>query len=475
MANIIKNSTLYLLSTIIIKAASFLLLPFYTHLIKPEEYGYVYVVSSFSTFTSYFLLFSLNSVIGRFYFECKNEQDIKVLYSNITFIVTILSIFISIIILFTAKPLAILLNIPIYCFYFSIAISFFSIYYNLIISLLYVKEQAKQISYTSIFLGIVGILVQMIMVFVMDNKTLALIETMLVNAILSFLIFLYYSIPYFIKPQLLKSELLLYFKYAFSQWPSDICVWLISFSDRLFLNKYNGSHVAGIYGVGNNIAQIPMILFHNINKAYSPFVMNVLKNHENDFEYKYEEIQRSTFIIISFIAFTITILSVFSNEFVFLLSENFKESATVIPLVLLASFIDCIRIIFMYPMVFRIEYVKIKSIIWIASALLNLSLNFLLIPIYSMYGACFSSIISFSLSCILIMYFSNKAIIIPYNYIKLIFIILLSIIVGLLSLVQITPLSLVIKFTALFIYLCILIKINNIKIRNIYGKVFYHK
>ena len=49
-SSLLKNSFLYLIATISIRATSFLLLPFYSHLVSPEEYGYVYMVSAVSTF-----------------------------------------------------------------------------------------------------------------------------------------------------------------------------------------------------------------------------------------------------------------------------------------------------------------------------------------------------------------------------------------------------------------------------------------
>ena len=473
--SLIKNSALYLLSNIVIKAASFFLLPLYTHLLSPEDYGFVYVVSSFTNFLSIFLLFSMHSVISRFFFECANEDEIKRFYSNITTIVAIISIIITIILFMLSDLVCGFLELPKRYLHVALLISFFAIYYNIILSLLYVKQDAKKVSFTSISLGIIGILIQLIMVLYMKDKTMALIGSMLVNSILSFVIFAIYSIPYFTIPKFRKSEFVLYVKYAFSQWPSDICVWLINASDRLLINKFQGAHDTGIYGMGCNFSQIPTVIFHSVNKAYSPFVFDTFKKHELDIGDKYDEIQKATSMILSCVALLVTMLSLFSVEIVSLLSSKFQEASLIIPLVLIASFVDCMRMIFMYPMAYKIDYVKIKSSIWILSALLNLGLNLWLIPIYSIYGACISSITSYSISCLALILFSKKAIKVPHDFKRYLQIVTLSIVVGAICMIGTSIYHFLIKAIVAFIYLYILIKLNNLEVKDLYGKVLHYK
>ena len=227
-----KNSFLYLISTLCIKATSFILLPFYSYLITPEEYGYVYVTSAFVTFMSLFMIVSLNGAIQRFYFECKNDKEVKALYSNILCIVAIFVICIGGILLSNKSKIANLIGLPINYLDYAIYISMISAFYPLILSLLYVSEKAKQVSLTSIFLGIIGIIIQLTMVLNSEDKTLALIQTMLYNAILSFIIFLIYSRKYLTIPNFNLNKINRYLKYSISQFPSDVSVWFISFSDR---------------------------------------------------------------------------------------------------------------------------------------------------------------------------------------------------------------------------------------------------
>ncbi len=389
--------------------------------------------------------------------------------------ITIGSAFLLIVLILYANSFSDLLNLPVKYFYYSLAISFMSIYYHVILAQLYVEEKAQKISITSIILGVMGIIIQLVMVIGMNDKAMALIGSMLVNAIISFVIFIWYSFPYFCRPKLNYKQISEYLKYGFSQWPSDVCVWLIHASDRILLNKYQGTHDTGIYGMGSNFAQIPTVLLQSVNKAYSPYTFTVFKKKERGEIADYSDIAKSTGLIISAIACLVALLSMFSNNIVLLLSERFSETSYIIPLVLIASFVDCARLLFMYPMAYKVEYVKIKSLIWILSASLSLCLNIWLIPHFSMYGACIASISSYFLSLLAILYFSNKAIHIPYYFGRIIKVVIISIVVGLAFLLGTSMYALIIKIIIAFLYFYIILIINSIKVQDLYGKVFCFK
>ena len=107
-----KNSLLYLISTICLKAVGFLLLPLYTHLVSPTEYGYVYVVSAFQTFMGLFLTLSMHGAIARFYFDCKNLDEIKQMYSQQVSTITISATTITIIMLLLRENISHLIRLP---------------------------------------------------------------------------------------------------------------------------------------------------------------------------------------------------------------------------------------------------------------------------------------------------------------------------------------------------------------------------
>jgi len=65
-----------------------------------------------------------------------------------------------------------------------------------------------------------------------------------------------------------------YLTYSLHSLPGDISVWIITFADRIMIDKYKGHADTGLYSIGYKLGQSPEILFHSINKAYVPYVYN---------------------------------------------------------------------------------------------------------------------------------------------------------------------------------------------------------
>ncbi len=471
-----KNSILYLVSTISLKAVGFLLLPLYTHLVSPTEYGYVYVVSAFQTFMGLFLSMSMQGAIGRFYFDCKNYKDINKMYSQQVYAVTIIASILSIIMILFRKNISVWVDLPEKYFVYAVLISYFSMFYNLVIALFYAMEKAVKISITSIFIGICTIAVQIILVFTLSDKAQALILAMLITAILSFFIFLYYSKPFFVKPNINKKDIAKYFKYSISQLPSDVSVWFVAASDRILLNSMQGAYSAGIYGMGNTLGQIPTMLFQSVNKAYVPFVFRHYKDAEQGKSESLVEVARSTTILECVLSCVVVVLIIMSNNIVSLLEGRYVDSSYIMPMVLVAVWIDCNRIIFMNPLAYNVRYVKVKSLIWVLAAVLNVSLNLYMIPRYSIYGACISLIVSYGVSFALILFYSNKAFRVCYEGNKIIKTLALSIIFSLGYFIGHDLYAFIIKMFVITLYIIMIVNINNIKFKlsNNHVKILYN-
>ena len=414
MGNVYKNSVMYLVATLSIKATQFLLLPFYTYLISPREYGYVFMVASVQYFLSMIMSLSLNSAVARFYYDCNTKRKLRVLYSTIFWMITAISFIVVITILSLDDFLSYSLNIPVLYLDIALVSAYLNCYYDLITSLLYAKQEAKKISFTTTVVGILQICIQLTMVLSLNDKALSLILSQLICAGITFIIFLVYSKPY-LSFEIDTSSVKLYLKYSLSQLPSDLSVWMLSLSDRMMLNKMKGSTLTGIYGIGQTLGQIPGIAFSAINKAYVPFVMTCYKKIERNEVGAPSELSKHTTNIISITTMLFALVILFSNNIIKLLDERYLDSSTVMIVMLVSMLLDSYRKLFMNPMVYNIKYIKIKSFIWMLAAIMNISLNIVLIPKYSIYVAWFSMVTCYFVTFLLIIYYSNKAMKIKYE------------------------------------------------------------
>ena len=196
MGNVAKNSSLYLLSTIALRATSFLLLPFYSYLITPDVYGRVFVANALMTFLAMLMPMALNSSVHRFYFECKSLSEEKLLYSTVVWSTTLFVIAYSLIMLLPIAFWARVFEIPSFYILIATVSAALQVYYSIITSFLYAKQQAKAISIVTIIVGVIQIVVQLILVINMADKAIALLTTYLINAVVCFSVFLFFSKQY---------------------------------------------------------------------------------------------------------------------------------------------------------------------------------------------------------------------------------------------------------------------------------------
>ncbi|MFC3773818.1 lipopolysaccharide biosynthesis protein, partial [Paenibacillus sp. GCM10012303] len=82
--NVLVNSGLYTISSVLVNAISFLLLPVYTMFLTPNDYGVTNLVSSFTNVASIIISFSLYSSVSRFYVDYKEDRErLKAFYGTI--------------------------------------------------------------------------------------------------------------------------------------------------------------------------------------------------------------------------------------------------------------------------------------------------------------------------------------------------------------------------------------------------------
>lgn len=194
-SSLLKNSFLYLIATISIRATSFcyyLLFAFsITGRIRICVYGFCCIY-----FFNMVMQFSMHACISRFFFDCEDEESVKRLYSTIVLFISINSVIIFTLLWCFNEQLAVLINLPTVYFKLALIISFFGVFYNAILALLYVKQNAKKVSVTSICVGVFQIFIQLLLVVNLENKAMALVGTLFLNSILTFIIFLFYSKPF---------------------------------------------------------------------------------------------------------------------------------------------------------------------------------------------------------------------------------------------------------------------------------------
>lgn len=450
MSKLVKNSAIYIVSDFSVKAITFLLLPLFTRLISPDDYGNIQLLVSIGNFLTVIASLTLGSSISRFYFSNNSDFDLKLMFSEIVKFTVFFSTTIYLLIFIFGEYIFFFIKIEFHPYVtITLLSSYFSIYYIFIASLLRAKQDATKLSVITVISSLFSSLLTLILVIQLEDKVFAYLFSILITSIFNFIIFIIFSKNYFYFKKS-HNRIKIYLKYSITRLPIDLSSWIVMLTDRVLLYELKGERDTGIYSVGAKIGQAFQIIFMAINKAFVPFAFEKISKKENN---NYDELSNIVLKLFGFYCIIWSIGVIFSPEIVMLLDSSFYDNIYLLPIILLSFLFLSLKLLFQPPMDYYIEYVKIKALIWIIGSALNVILNIILIPKFSMNGAAFASFLTYFLMLFPIIYFSNKAIPIKYNYFKMIQVFIISVLFSLIFMIKVNLSISILKFIASGFYI----------------------
>lgn len=170
-----------------------------------------------------------------------------------------------------------------------------------------------------------------------------------------------------------------------------IAVSLYRVMDKIMLGKITGVTEVGYYEQAEKIINIPMGIVTALGIVMLPRISNLVYKGDNESILRYME---KSINFMMFLAFPICFgLMTISSDFIpIFLGDNFIKSSTLIyylsTTILFMSFANVIRTQYLIPK----EKDSIYVISLFAGAIINLIINYLLIPKYQSVGACIGTI-----------------------------------------------------------------------------------
>lgn len=413
--NLAKNTAIYTLGNVLPTAVQFLLLPVYLKYMTPEDYG---IASSLNTLTSLLIIIfslSLARSIYRLYYDY-NDSERKEFIGTIGIGITIVSS-IGLVIVFLMQGLIgkIFESIPFYPFYvYAILAAYFSLFQNVPKVYFVVKEKAAvflilsiiQLVFTNAF----------IIYFVVYNNlgVEGYLRGYLFGIIvpLPLFIFLFFKISKFtFKLSMLRNAI----RFSLPTIPNQIIVWVISLSNRIFIERYYTLADVAIFALAFKITSLILIFATSFKKAYDPYFYKVANSLNLDKKTVLEKSNNLYLVIILFVTFVISFIS---RELVLVFFENkYYEAIYIIPILSFGFFVDRAQGILnlSFYQEKNTQYVMYISFL---GAIVNIGMNFVLIPLFSIYGAAFASLITYIAIFIVKYLLAQKQFYIKMYYLK---------------------------------------------------------
>lgn len=429
LREITKHSFYYSFGKIAAKSAGFILLPFYTSYLTVAEYGVLALIETTFNILLPFVIMNINAAVIRFSPTQKNEYDQKTIVSTgITFVLISFIVF-NIVLQPFAKLIAVkilgsadykyLVNILFINIGLQAIINYYKGIYN-------ANQNSKKFSTIDIvsYSLIVILAIIFLVKFKWGLKGVLLAQTFAyASVIVVFAFEIIKNLNFKFSFEILKKML----KYSIPLAFSAISALILGFGDRYVLRFVENTNAVGIYSMAAKFANIiDLLVLGSFRLAFMPVAF---KNFEKP-NFKFTMNQTLSYLIFILLFFGL-ILSAFSKEVIFIMAptnHNYWYAAKFIPIASLIKILGGFQFMFSLPFFFE-KKTNFIPIVVIASTALNIGLNFLLIPVLSIYGALIASIISIVLIIIVYYIYGRKLYKVDYDLKKSFILILMALFV----------------------------------------------
>lgn len=378
----VKASTLYMIGNFFNKAVAFMMVPIFTRLLTTYEYG---VVSTYASWVSMFTVIvsvGLSATIRMAYFDYKDNIDRYM--SSITFLVfifSIISFFVSVIYLICGKNQLVGILV-VFCVLESYAVFVQNLEINkLMMDFAYVKRTLLM-SFPN-FISL--IFAWIVLLFTSIDRSIArVLPEVVVQAILAiYLIYKIYkkdktTIDFGIWKYGLSLSLPLVFH--------SLSTMILANFDRTMISTLRNAQETGIYSTAYNFGMIVTAISSALDGVWFPWFAKKMKmNNEN----LVNKVERKYMIAIAIIVCCIMLIA--PDIMRLMTPSNYWGGASLIPPIVFASFI-------MYLISFLVNaeyyYKKTKHIgaNTFVAAIVNVVLNYILIPRYGALAAAWTTV-----------------------------------------------------------------------------------
>ena len=466
---IVKETGIYFLGTILVSILGFILSILYSKMFTPYDYGvYSLVYSTYSLITSLYSGWLAVSMIRN------AEKYIKAKKENVFFgSFYQLQLIMWIIFLLAGNIVNIFLpvenNFKIMLFLFTL-VYFFEYAILLTNTILRVKQNAKQYNKNTIINNLLKIFLLLFSYYILKIKNIPVIViTLLISELIQY-IYLFNKVglkKYYRKNLLDRNIIKKMFLYGFPLIGVSVTNWILNTSDRYIIRLFYTSSEVGLYSyaysLGNSLFSLLMQFI--MLGAYP----NIVKAWENDGRKKTEEVIKTylRIYLLIIIPACVGVMAVAQNFFKAFTGEQYQSSY-------LVFIITCIGIAFLGLTQYSNKVWELKEktknilILNIMAAIINIILNFILIPTLGYQMGAITTLLAYVVYFIVSLIWSKNMLTIKVNFKSLLKVIVASIVMYLsIILINLISINVTIKlfmqvFIGIIIYGIVLILIKEI-------------
>lgn len=411
--SLLKNASLYSISSLISRGFSFITVPIYTRLLSPADYGAYDLLSNMVILLVLLMGCQLDHALARFYHDAADDEERKTLSSSILFF----TVFLFVPFIFLAEPVANWLandwlkgQVSTTTVEIAFGLIWTQAIYVIANNQLLYAFKSKQFAICSIVSTVFSVALGLLFVAYFKWGVAGLLFGQVVGMTMAMLVSLYFGRAHFAWT-FDGDKLAQMLKYSLPLVPGALAFYFMQYVDRYALNHFVGIAEVGLYGIGARVAMLINLFLNGFQGAWNPVVMSSYREQGAPKHFK------TVFNYYLFAVLMILVgLSLFGEEILLLLTnKTFSQGFVVVPMLLLAAILSSITHYFTYG----IQIAKKSGwrlLLNLSGFALNAGLVFLLIPRYGMIGAALATALSFVFMALVGMAISQRYYYVPYRW-----------------------------------------------------------
>lgn len=416
LKRLFKESLVYGLSTYIQKFIGVFLLPLYTALLTPEDYGILDLLGTVSIISIYLVVSGTDSALSYFYYRKEHIHQRSEMVSSTLWIRIVFASAACIIVGLLSNKLSFLIFGKDYSLFFiltGITLATQAIY-SFFTDLIRFELRPWVYTTVSVINLLINISLNIYFILILRKG----IWGAIMASVISYGLMAVITISYVFRRYSFKfskewaSKIL---KYGSPLIGTAFAVWILTTTDRYFLVHFRSVADTGIYAVGAKLASLLGLVSGALQMAWAPFALDI------QYEPNAKRIYAKVFLLYSIVnILAVFFISMFSIDILKVFTQPAYYSAkAVVPFL-------CMSVVF-FSGYFIVAIgigisKKAQHTIWITvlAAGLNILLNFLLTPGMGAIGASLSIMAANFLIFVLTLIVSQKLYRINYNYFRII-------------------------------------------------------
>ncbi|OPX25690.1 MAG: hypothetical protein B1H05_03465 [Candidatus Cloacimonas sp. 4484_140] len=454
------------------------LLPVFTHFLIPQEYAIYTNIVVFISFASLLYFLGFQQAIFSYFYHKKTPEYHYTLISSIFISLLVFGVILSLlIVIFRVELSQLILRSPDYAhiMIWVSVILFFDVIYGMVLSILNMMERSKQYILVGNFKHILLLILLVVAAIASRFSLDTIFMLMTISSALAVLVAIgvmssimrdfaaqitekrIFSLP--IVKKMLSFGLIMI--------PGTFAMLILKVSDRYMLTYLSARSLydVGIYAIGYRIGMIITFLNSIVSLVYFPYAMRVADDSHAKESFK--KVFNAYVVFGGILGFFVILFS--PEIFKIFINKSYHEAIRIVFFGVISNYLYGIFNIINLSFYVKKKAGNIAFAVGLG-AILNIVLNFILIPKYGIYGAGISSILAFGLIVFFNYIIAEKMYPISYKIGYVIFSIVILILISCIHfVVDYQFYHTIIK--VLFVIIIVIIALKYAKKRNLFNEI----